>query len=69
MRIPTYVTDELERDGYTVARNPNTFDVAAVHAHRGAARTVPSTAALIRGMMGWRWRCSGAAAFRQSPSR
>ena len=31
MRIPTYVTDELERDGYTVARNPNTFDVAAVH--------------------------------------
>jgi gamma-glutamyltranspeptidase / glutathione hydrolase len=31
MRIPTHVTDELERDGYTVARNANTFDVAAVH--------------------------------------
>jgi gamma-glutamyltranspeptidase/glutathione hydrolase len=31
MRIPTYVTDELTRDGYTVARNPNTFDFAAVH--------------------------------------
>jgi gamma-glutamyltranspeptidase/glutathione hydrolase len=31
MRIPTYVTDELTRDGYTVARNPTTFDVAAVH--------------------------------------
>ena len=31
MRIPTYVTDELTRDGYTVARNANTFDVAAVH--------------------------------------
>ena len=31
MRIPTFVTDELERDGYTIARNPNTFDVAAVH--------------------------------------
>jgi gamma-glutamyltranspeptidase/glutathione hydrolase len=31
MRIPTYVSDELERDGYTVFRNPNTFDVAAVH--------------------------------------
>ena len=31
MRIPTYVTDELERDGYTVWRNPNTFDVASVH--------------------------------------
>jgi gamma-glutamyltranspeptidase/glutathione hydrolase len=31
MRIPTHVTEELERDGYTIARNPNTFDVAAVH--------------------------------------
>jgi gamma-glutamyltranspeptidase/glutathione hydrolase len=31
MRIPTHVSDELERGGYTVARNPNTFDVAAVH--------------------------------------
>ena len=28
---PIYVTDELTRDGYTVARNANTFDVAAVH--------------------------------------
>ena len=31
MRIPTHVTEELERDGYAMARNPNTFDVAAVH--------------------------------------
>ena len=31
MRIPTHVTDELERDGYTVWRNPHTFDVAAPH--------------------------------------
>jgi gamma-glutamyltranspeptidase / glutathione hydrolase len=31
MRIPTHVTDELARDGYTVWRNPNTFDVASVH--------------------------------------
>ena len=31
MRIPTHVTDELERDGYVVARDANTYGVAAVH--------------------------------------
>lgn len=31
MRIPHYVTEELERDGYEVARSALTFDIAAVH--------------------------------------
>ncbi len=58
MRIPTFVTDELERDGYTIARNPNTFDVAAVHGIE-VRPDGTSTAAPTRGTMGWRWRCSG----------
>lgn len=33
-RIPRYVQRELEEDGYTVARNANTFGIAAVHGIR-----------------------------------
>ncbi len=33
-RIPRYVQSELEEQGYEVARNPNTFGIAAVHGIR-----------------------------------
>jgi len=33
-RIPRYVTDELETDGYEVIRSPQSFGIAAVHGIR-----------------------------------
>ena len=38
-RIPTYVTRELEADGYTIARNLS-YDVASVHGIRCAGGTL-----------------------------